>query len=94
MEKGLPLCAMILYTNDLLTPWRSHRILKRRLAWLIGQWVSSDEDCARLPIVWQILAHLLGEQGEASDLAVNLSAAVSIKQCVDVSLAGIICNHG
>jgi hypothetical protein len=64
----------------------SHRILKRRLAWLIGSWVSSDEDCARLPIVWQLLVHLLSERGEATDQAVHLSSAVSIKECVDVSV--------
>jgi hypothetical protein len=62
-----------------------HRILKRRLAWLIGQWVTSEEECAKLPLVWQILVHLLAERGEASDRAVNLSAAVAIKDCVDVS---------
>ncbi|GFZ42911.1 hypothetical protein JCM24511_00629 [Saitozyma sp. JCM 24511] len=61
-----------------------HRILKRRLAWLIGQWVTSEEECAKLPLVWQILVHLLAERGEASDRAVNLSAAVAIKDCVDL----------
>jgi hypothetical protein len=63
----------------------SHRILKRRLAWLIGEWVGSDEECAKLPLVWQILVHLLGERGESSDMAVRLTAALAIKECVDVS---------
>lgn len=45
----------------------------------------SDEECAKLPLVWQILLHLLSERGESSDMAVNLTAAVSIKECVDVS---------
>jgi hypothetical protein len=63
----------------------SHRILKRRLAWLIGEWVSSDEECAKLPMVWQILVHLLGERGESSDMAVRLTAAIAFKNCVDVS---------
>lgn len=66
----------------------SHRILKRRVAWLIGQWVYSDEECAKLPLVWQILLHLLSERGESSDMAVNLTAAVSVKECVDVSAHG------
>lgn len=67
----------------------SHRILKRRVAWLIGQWVYSDEECAKLPLVWQILLHLLSERGESSDMAVNLTAAVAIKECVDVSAQSV-----
>lgn len=66
----------------------SHRILKRRLAWLIGEWVGSDEECAKLPLVWQILVHLLGERGESSDMAVRLTAALALKECVDVSDSG------
>lgn len=62
----------------------SHRILKRRLAWLVGEWVSSDEECAKLPLVWQILVHLLSERGESSDMAVRLTAAIAFKNCVDV----------
>ncbi|GMK54406.1 hypothetical protein CspeluHIS016_0109920 [Cutaneotrichosporon spelunceum] len=61
-----------------------HRILKRRVAWLIGQWVGSDEECAKLPLVWEILLHLLAERGEATDMAVNLTAAISVKECVDL----------
>lgn len=61
-----------------------HRILKRRVAWLIGQWVGSDEESAKLDLVWQILLHLLAERGESSDLAVNLTAVTSIKECVDL----------
>lgn len=61
------------------------RILKRRLAWLIGQWVTSDEESAKLDIVWQILTHLLADRSESTDRAVQLSAAVATKECVDVS---------
>nr|XP_031857373.1 uncharacterized protein CI109_007237 [Kwoniella shandongensis]KAA5524445.1 hypothetical protein CI109_007237 [Kwoniella shandongensis] len=60
-----------------------HRIVKRRIAWLIKEWVSGDEECAKLPIVWQLLLHLLSERGESSDRAVHLTAAVAIKECVD-----------
>lgn len=63
----------------------SHRILKRRVAWLIGQWVGSDEECAKLPAVWEILLHLLAERGESTDMAVKLTAAISVKESVDVS---------
>ncbi|XAO26843.1 hypothetical protein I312_105684 [Cryptococcus bacillisporus CA1280] len=61
-----------------------HRIIKRRVAWLIGEWMSGDEESAKFHIVWQLLLHLLSERGDASDRAVNLSAAVAIKECVDL----------
>lgn len=61
-----------------------HRILKRRVAWLIGQWVGADEESAKLPLVWQLLIHLLGERGEMTDMAVHLTAATAIKECVDL----------
>ncbi|KAL0242199.1 hypothetical protein I308_105828 [Cryptococcus tetragattii IND107] len=61
-----------------------HRIIKRRVAWLIGEWMSGDEESAKLHIVWQLLLHLLSERGDASDRAVTLSAAVAIKECVDL----------
>jgi hypothetical protein len=63
-----------------------HRILKRRLAWLIGSWVTAEEESAKFPIVWQILVHLLSERGESTDRAVQLSTAVAVKECVDVSV--------
>lgn len=68
-----------------------HRILKRRLAWLIGDWVAADEECAKIPLVWQILVHLLGEDGENTDMAVRLTAAKSLKECVDVSQHPLVC---
>lgn len=39
----------------------------------------------RQDFVWQILIHLLNERGETTDKAVQLSAALAIKKCVDVS---------
>ncbi|WVQ94582.1 hypothetical protein IAU59_001662 [Kwoniella sp. CBS 9459] len=56
----------------------------RRVAWLIGEWVSADEECAKLPVVWQMLLHLLSERGESSDKAVQLTAAIAIKESVDL----------
>ncbi|RXK35686.1 hypothetical protein M231_07059 [Tremella mesenterica] len=60
-----------------------HRILKRRLAWLITEWVKSNEDIVQSPLLWQVLLQLLTERGEASDMAVRLSAALAVKQSVD-----------
>lgn len=67
-----------------LARYARDRILKYRMAWFIGQWVSADEDSALLPIVWNGLTHLLSDRGEGSDIAVRLSAAQAIKQSVDV----------
>lgn len=75
------------------------RILKRRLAWVIGEWTSIEAEAhvdpmgqgaapyatiVKLDIVWQILIHLLTHQGEDSDVAVRLSTALAIKSSIDV----------
>ena len=39
----------------------------------------------KLDLVWQILIHLLNERGDASDKAVQITTALAIKECVDVS---------
>ncbi|WRT65380.1 uncharacterized protein IL334_002323 [Kwoniella shivajii] len=56
----------------------------------IASWIGqgqtlADEEAAKLPIVWQMLLHLLSERGEASDKAVQLSAAIAIKESVDLT---------
>jgi len=68
---------------------------------LIGEWVSIEAEPSANPdgsgntgayativkqdFVWQILAHLLHERGETTDKAVQLSTAMAISKCVDVS---------
>jgi hypothetical protein len=40
-----------------------------------------------LQVVWQMLLHLLTvRQDESSDMAVTISAAMALKECIDVSL--------
>ncbi|WVQ77454.1 hypothetical protein IAR50_007140 [Cryptococcus sp. DSM 104548] len=78
--------------NSLLTQMGSwigqdyplHRIVKRRVAWLIGEWVTAEEDSAKLPVVWQMLMYLLSERSSSSDKAVNLTSAIAVKECVDL----------
>lgn len=79
LEQLLPLLTPIVTSQE-----EEDRILKYRLAWFLGQWVSSDEDSARLSGVWEILLHLLAGRGDSSDIAVNISAALAIKECVDL----------
>ncbi|WVN87256.1 uncharacterized protein L203_102433 [Cryptococcus depauperatus CBS 7841] len=88
----LKLLSEIDYINQMLTEMSSwinqgqplHRIVKRRVAWFIGEWVSGDEESAKLPVVWQMLLYLLSERGDSSDKAVNITAAVAIKECIDL----------
>lgn len=79
LEQILPLLSPIALSNE-----GEDRILKYRLAWFIGQWVSSDEESAKLEGVWEILLRLLGGRDDGSDIAVNISAALAIKECVDL----------
>ncbi|KAJ3573347.1 hypothetical protein NP233_g2485 [Leucocoprinus birnbaumii] len=61
----------------------SYPILKRRIAWLIGKWVS--EGCAppNNPLIWDVLAHLLQDRGPSTDTVVRLTAATALKDCLD-----------
>ncbi|KZW04127.1 ARM repeat-containing protein [Exidia glandulosa HHB12029] len=65
------------------SPNPDHRVLKRRIAWLIGRWMSQCTPRITSPHVWQVLAHLLSDRGESSDLAVRLMAATALQECVD-----------
>lgn len=62
----------------------SYPIIKRRIAWLIGKWLSSDCSTPNNPKVWEILTYLLQDRSPGSDSVVRLTAAVAIKECVDV----------
>lgn len=61
----------------------NYPIIKRRIAWLIGKWVS--EDCASLndPRIWEVLVHLLKDRGPGTDSVVRLTAAMALKECLD-----------
>lgn len=79
LEQILPLLTPIALSGE-----DEDRILKYRLAWFIGQWVSSDEESAKLEGVWETLLRLLAGRGQGTDIAVNISAALAIKECVDL----------
>lgn len=63
----------------------SYPIIKRRIAWVIGKWISDDCSPATNPRIWEALVHLLQDRGPGTDTVVRLTAAVSIRECVDVS---------
>jgi hypothetical protein len=62
----------------------SYPIIKRRIAWVIGKWVSDSCSPATNPKIWEVLVQLLTSQGPGTDAVVRLTAAVAIKECVDV----------
>jgi hypothetical protein len=66
-------------------PLNSYLIIQRRIAWLIGRWVSQDCYPPADPRIWQILLHLLTAKGTGTEV-VRLTTASAVQQCVDVSL--------
>ena len=60
-------------------------IIKRRIAWLIGKWISESCYTPKDPKVWETLVHLLQDRDVGSDTVVRLTAATALRECVDVS---------
>ncbi|KAH0839916.1 ARM repeat-containing protein [Lanmaoa asiatica] len=58
-------------------------IIKRRIAWLIGKWISDMCAPASDPVIWEILVHLLQDRSPGSDAVVRLTAANALRECVD-----------
>jgi hypothetical protein len=79
-----------LYRGILNSPLRQavfrYRIIKRRIAWLIGKWVSEQCASPQNPRVWEVLVHLLQEEGSGTDTVVHVTAAAALCDCVDVGL--------
>jgi hypothetical protein len=36
------------------------------------------------PILWDVLIHLLGNRGDGTDSVVRLTAAIALRECIDV----------
>lgn len=56
------------------------KILRRRIAWMLGKWVTEgiSADCRK--VIYEILLELMSEE---EDLVVRLTAAHGLKQAVD-----------
>ncbi|KAG5648935.1 hypothetical protein DXG03_000284 [Asterophora parasitica] len=61
----------------------NYPLIKRRIAWLIGKWVSENCASPNNPRIWEILVHLLQDRGPGTDYVVRLTAAVALKDCLD-----------
>lgn len=55
-------------------------IIKRRIAWLLGKWVSEECTSPANDLVWKILIHLLSD----ADAVVHFTAAFALRECLDV----------
>lgn len=62
---------------------QNYPIIKRRIAWLIGRWISDMCSPANDPNVWDVLIHLLRDRGPGTDSVVRLTAATALRECVD-----------
>lgn len=68
---------------EALSQNQNYPIIKRRIAWLIGKWVSEDCSSPNNPRIWEILVHLLKDRSAGSDTVVRLTAAGALKECID-----------
>ncbi|KAJ7180251.1 armadillo-type protein [Mycena crocata] len=58
-------------------------IIKRRIAWLLGKWVSDSCTSPTNTLLWEVLLHLLTDRGTGSDSVVRLTAAIALRECID-----------
>ena len=63
----------------------SYVIIKRRIAWLLGRWLSDECTSPNNPVIWEILIHFITDRGTGSDIAVRLASATALMECVNVS---------
>ncbi|THH02435.1 hypothetical protein EW026_g424 [Hermanssonia centrifuga] len=73
--------------NSLISETREtntgYPIIKRRIAWLIGKWISGQCSSPNNPKIWEVLVYLLQDRGPGTDAVVRLTAAVALRECVD-----------
>lgn len=72
---------------------RSYRIIKRRIAWVIGKWHALHTSPSSNPQVWEILLHLMKDHGPSSDPVVRFSASEALRQCIDVGQSRCLCAY-
>ena len=58
----------------------SYRIIRRRIASLLGRWVLEDRTPLIRSKIYHLLVHLLS-RNPSTDLAIRLTAATSLGQC-------------
>jgi hypothetical protein len=69
--------------NDVQQAGPGYKVLRRRIAILIGQWITIKISEANRPLVYQIFQHLLKTEEETNDHVVRVTAARQLKLVVD-----------
>jgi hypothetical protein len=69
--------------NDIRQSGPGHKVLRRRIAILIGQWITIRISDENRPLVYQIFQHLLNREDETNDYVVRVTAARQFKAVVD-----------
>lgn len=69
--------------NDVQQTGPNYKVLRRRIAILIGEWVTVKISEANRPLVYQIFQHMLNQGDETNDRVVRLTASRQFKIVVD-----------
>lgn len=69
-----------MYVNLIFLHASSYKIIRRRIAWMIGKWVNVNISKAARPTVYTVMLHLLRPE---EHLAVRLAAAQNLKVSID-----------
>jgi hypothetical protein len=69
--------------NDVQQTGPGYKVLRRRIAILLGQWITISISEANRPLVYQIFQHLLKPEDETNDYVVRVTAARQFKTVVD-----------
>ena len=69
--------------NDVQQTGPGYKVLRRRIAILIGQWITIKISEANRPLVYQIFQHLLKHEDETNDHVVRVTAARQFKLVAD-----------
>ncbi|CAG8952857.1 hypothetical protein HYFRA_00007571 [Hymenoscyphus fraxineus] len=69
--------------NDIQQVGPGYKVLRRRIAILIGQWVTIKISETNRPLIYQIFQHLLKKEDETNDYVVRVTAARQFKAVVD-----------
>jgi hypothetical protein len=68
---------------DVQQPGHGYKVLRRRIAILLGQWIVVSISETNRPLVYQIFQHLLKKEDETNDYVVRVTAARQFKAVVD-----------
>jgi hypothetical protein len=69
--------------NEVQVTAPGYNIIRRRVAIMIGQWVSVKISVESRPTLYKIMQHLLNREDPLNDLVVRLTAAHNMKRCID-----------